>query len=166
MCSVSDEAKYCKATSATREAQSSQEWKQPKLYHIQIWTLVAFKIIRLFCLHSRLGLQRTNLLKNSQDNDKLPPDLNAAPEHHPCRQEQSEKFYSVPHTSPWIFTSSLIKACHNMQARYKKRLYIINTAGWKITNCSSHYSHPPHTQWRTGAYRWEIRTFCSEPQLL
>lgn len=29
--------------------------------------------------HLRLGLlQRTNLLKNSQDNDKLPPDLDAA----------------------------------------------------------------------------------------
>lgn len=31
MCSVSDEAKYCKATSATHQAQSSRESKQPKL---------------------------------------------------------------------------------------------------------------------------------------
>lgn len=30
---------------------------------------------------------------------------------------------------------------------------IITTPGWTITNCSSHYSHPPHTQWRTGACR-------------
>lgn len=52
--------------------------------------------------------------------------------------------------------SSLIQACHNMQARYKKRLYIINPPGRKITNCSSHYSHPPHT-WRTGAYRLQMR---------
>lgn len=39
---------------------------------------VTSNMIRLHYLHSRPGLQRTNLLKNSQDNDKLPPDLNAA----------------------------------------------------------------------------------------
>lgn len=39
---------------------------------------------------------------------------------------------------PLDFMSTLIKACHSMQARHKKRLYIINTPGWKITNCSRH----------------------------
>lgn len=30
--------------------------------------------------------------------------------------------------------------------QYKERLYIINTPGWKITNCSRQQSRPPHTR--------------------
>lgn len=44
---------------------------------------------------------------------------------------------------PMNFTSALIKACHNMPAFYKKRVYIINTPEWKITNCSRHYTPSP-----------------------
>lgn len=32
VCSVSDGAKYCNSTSATHEAQSSQQWKHTRLY--------------------------------------------------------------------------------------------------------------------------------------
>lgn len=80
MCTVSDEAKYCKATSATHKAQSSQESKvsySKFIYKSNIY-ISYIQDNKTFSVCTRLRLQRTSLLKNSQDNDKLPLDLNAA----------------------------------------------------------------------------------------
>lgn len=133
--------------------------------HIQIKP-VTFKIIWLFSLRSRLPTLRSICWRNLRDVDKLPPDRQAAQTHIIHVAEQRKKVLQLYAHIAMNFMTSVIKSSYNMQEPYKKTLYIINTPRWKLTNCSRHYIHPPDTQRRAGACRWEFRTFCSEPQLL
>lgn len=69
-----------KATSASERSSKFTgylfELYQPtSRFKLNLITSITLKIMYS---HVRFGLQRTNMLKNSQDNDKSSPDLNAA----------------------------------------------------------------------------------------
>lgn len=87
--------------------------------------------------------------------------------HHPCRRAQSEKFYSVPHTSPWIVWVPWYKPVTICRHTIKRDCISLTHRGEKsLIAAVTIVTLPTRDARGRRGYRWEIRTFCSEPQLL